>query len=353
MEKIWRHRSEPIANGSSSYERDLETTTLQECEDLINRPQGVEFDYVAEGRANVVFSVREVDGLTTRKGRFEGTLLRVAKATLGVTPCDYKTLQDFHENQVMSRVGRQHLVPQVLIQISARVAGVLHKRRGRCDESEIRAGYAMLMQDMRALPGYLVLEFKPKWLAQSPIASLDAKRCRTCAREAFRNYQRRANEEPVPVPICPLGLVHENPAVVMNTIRRLAPKWTERDRKRLAHAFKSSGILKKLRELQTEGDHDQALLQNPSDPSFGLAMTLRDCSCYVRMPIDVDQAVEIKLADVDKKNWEEKQMYWRETHWNLVDNGWYTCEEQVDTPIVTRCVLSQTSSPAPPPPAEQ
>ncbi|KAI0110497.1 inositol-pentakisphosphate 2-kinase-domain-containing protein [Nemania sp. FL0031] len=341
MEAIWRRRSRSIVRNDPFCNGELEANTLRECEELVNNPRCVNFKYVAEGRANVVFSIWESGDSGARKGRFEGTLLRVPKATVGVTPCDYETLQDFHEHQVEDRVGRQYLVPQALIQISKEVAQVLHKKRNKADESKIQAGYAMLIQDMSASPGYSVLEFKPKWLAQSPLASPGAKRCRTCAREAFRNHQKQAEGHAVSVPICPLGLVHEDPEVVMDTIRRLAPKWTDQGHKRLFNAFNKSGILEKLLELQTKGDPDRALLDDPSDSDFGLAMTLRDCSCYVRMPDDVNQDLEIKLADVDKKNWEEKQTYWQETHWNLVDNGWYTCEEQVNPPVETACVLSR------------
>lgn len=342
MDAIWKQLSNPVSTDDLNPDRDLENKIVRECEELINDPQRVNFEYVAEGRANVVFSVSESKDSTAPKGRFEGTLLRVPKATLGVTPCDYETLQTFHEGQVEKRVGRQHLVPQALIRISAEVSRILHDKRSKVDDSEIRPGYAMLIQDMRASPGYSVLEFKPKWLAQSPIAPPDAKRCRTCAREAFRNSQKLAQGKALSTPLCPLGLVHDNPMVVMDTIKRLAPEWTARDQKRLADAFDRTGILKKLRELQTMGDPDKALLDNPSDPDFGLAMTLRDCSCYVRMPDDVDSDVKIKLADVDKKNWEEKQTYWQESHWNLVNNGWYMGEEKVDTPISTQCVLSRT-----------
>ncbi|KAI0408553.1 inositol-pentakisphosphate 2-kinase-domain-containing protein [Xylaria palmicola] len=344
MEPLWRVQSKPVSQERPDRDEEIETSILQECEQLINRPHKVGFEYVAEGRANVVFSIWESVDSPPSRGRFEATLLRVPKATLGVTPCDYETLQDFHENQVEERVGRQHLVPQALIQISAEVAEILHKKRDKIDDSRIRAGYAMLIQDMTASPGYSVLEFKPKWLAQSPIAPADAKRCRTCAREAFRNEQKRAKDKAVSVPICPLGLVDKDPAIVVNTIKCLAPAWTEQDHKRLAVAFERGGILKRLQELQTRGDPGRALLDNPSDPDFGLAMTLRDCSCYVRMPTDPDKEVEIKLADVDKKNWEEKQTYWQDSHWNLVDNGWYTCEEQVGgTPVVTACVLSRSA----------
>lgn len=342
MQAIWKQRSKPVSSGGLDSDQDLEAKTLQECQDLINNPQKVDFRYIAEGRANIVFSIWESEySDAPSKGRFEGTLLRVPKSTIGVIPCDYETLQEFHENRVEDGVGRQHLVPQELIQVSEEVAAILHQKRDGPDDSQIRAGYAMLIQDMSAAPGYAVLEFKPKWLAQSPIAPAEAKRCRTCAREAFRNYQKQTRGKAVSPPICPLGLVHKNPVTVMDTIKRLAPEWTEQDQKRLFDAFGRSGLLEKLRELQTKGDPDRALLDNPSDPDFGLAMTLRDCSCYVRMPADATEDVEIKLADVDKKNWEEKQTYWQESHWNLVDHGWYTCEEQVDRPIETHCLLDQ------------
>ncbi|KAI1823558.1 inositol-pentakisphosphate 2-kinase-domain-containing protein [Xylaria intraflava] len=337
MEAIWKLRSKPTAQSGVHHDKD---NTLREYERLINSPQKVRFEYVAEGRANVVFSIWELKGPTVSKGRFEGALLRVPKDTPGVTPCDYKTLNDFHENEIQDRVGHQNLVPQALVHISAEIADILHRQRNKNDKSVIRAGYGMLIQDMSESPGYLAIEFKPKWLAQSPIAPSDAKRCRTCAREAFRNSQRQVKGQAVLVPVCPLGLVHENPAIIMDTIKRLTPNWAELDQKRLFDAFENSGILKKLRELQTKGDPGRALLDDPSDPNLGLAMTLRDCSCYIRMPVELTRAVEIKLADVDKKNWEEKQTYWQDSHQNLVDNGWYTCEENVATPIVTDCVLS-------------
>ncbi|KAI2635978.1 inositol-pentakisphosphate 2-kinase-domain-containing protein [Xylaria nigripes] len=342
METIWRQRSKPTTtcqDGLLHNEDIAEDDTIKDHEILINNLQKVQFKYVAEGRANVVFSIWES---AASKGQFEGTLLRVPKATPGVTPCSYNALHEFHITQVQSQVGHQYLVPQVLIQISAEVADTLHSLRPAHDDSVIQPGYAMLIQDMSASPGYLVLEFKPKWLAQSPIAPPGAKRCRTCAREAFRNSQKQARgQQVVSAPICPLGLVHDDPDVVMASIRRLAPEWPEGNQQRLADALEESGILKKLRDLQIRGDPGRALLDDPSDLDFGLAMTLRDCSCYVRMPVLSNQEeVEIKLADVDKKNWKEKQTYWQDSHRILVEGGWYTCEEEVDRPVVTECILS-------------
>jgi len=346
MDTIWARRS-TLGSTNDNFDED---DTVRQCQELVNSPELVDYKYVAEGRANIVFSIWERGGAEAVKGRFERTLLRVPKATTGVTPCDYESLQAFQQKVVEESIGRQHLVPQILISISADIADLLNAEwaRGKSKSSKhysnssvIQAGYAMLVEDMSASLGYKVLEFKPKWLAQSPIAPAGSKRCRTCAREAYRNSQLMAEGVAVSVPICPLGLVNEDRAIIQHTIERLAPEWTVLDHTRLLDAFEQSGILRKIREIQTTGDSDNALLENPSSVGFGLAMTMRDCSCYVRMPLDTDKNVEVKLADTDKKNWEEKQIYWQKTHWNLVDNGWYICTEQVDPPVVTECLLNQ------------
>ncbi|KAI6090455.1 inositol-pentakisphosphate 2-kinase-domain-containing protein [Hypoxylon rubiginosum] len=345
LKSIWNELSKPLPPGWTAA--DIEPAMTREELGVLNLIfEHSQFIHLAEGRANAVFRIETRDPKVPR-GFFQGTLLRVPKATPDVTPCDYETLQDFQEKFVDVHVGRQHIVPQVLVKISQTVANILNVKRGAAlrakgvkgDLSIIKAGYAMLVEDMGASPDYKALEFKPKWLAQSSLAPDDATRCRTCAREALRNGKLRLRGLKTSTPVCPLGLLHENHDVVMSTIDRLAPKWSERDRERLAEAFKESGVLERLRDLQVEGDSGDALFTNPSDPRFGLSMTLRDCSCFVRMPTDERAPVVIKLADVDKKNWREKQSYWQRRHTDLVANGWYREQEKLDPPIETACVL--------------
>jgi len=310
-----------------------------------------DFEYLAEGRANTVFVIREKPERDSNwplpKDIFAETLLRVPKITDGVVPCDYDTLQKFHDGVVVPKVGEEHVVPQVLVKITEETAGKLDKLRKRdskkaqaAEDTHIGVGSAMLIQDMSESPEYLSLEFKPKWLAQSPLAPKDSIRCRTCAREAFRIAQKVAagkSAAKLGPPVCPLGLLHSEQWIRMATIDRLAPSWSEADRARLAQALEQSGLLERLRQLQVSGDPDRALFDNPSDEEFGLTMTLRDCSCFVRMPKDVKEPVLIKLADVDKKNWEAKQTYWQDSHNNLVDNGWYIGDEKPK--LETNCIL--------------
>ena len=59
-----------------------------------------------------------------------------------------------------------------------------------------------------------------------------------------------------------------------------------------------------------------------------------------RMPKSADREIEIKLADVDRKNWESKAEYWQHSHTNLVENGFYhgTESPRMETAcLIERC----------------
>ncbi len=412
MEDIWEKLSKPLPSSGSDTESIITSELRQELIVALNRH---DFEYVAEGRANVVFRIRDPAAAGGEdepappplpRVQFGGTLLRVPKVMPDATPCDYETLQRFHEQAVERRVGREHVVPQVLLPggvspgLAGRLNAVRRRHRGsRADGGVIAPGAAMLVQDMGPSPRHpLAVEFKPKWLAQSPLAPPGAARCRSCAREAMRNARTMREAElreaergggsgsgsgsgsgreekntiptplpplpPPPPPVCRLGLVHDDPAVFRATVDQLAPAgWSDRDRGRLADALRRSGVLERLRDLQVRGDPGPTLLTGPSDPDFGLAMTLRDCSCFVLMPAvaaddddDDDDDDDggggdenddrtapapaiVKLADVDKKNWREKQAYWQASHRTLVEDGWYEGTE--DPPVETHCLLGR------------
>ena len=432
MDDIWEQLSKPLPPDGPALYMILTNESLNR---IVAKLERCDFVYRSEGRANVVYSIvdGEEDGVAQYFGR---TLLRVPKTTPGAPePCSYDELQHFREEMVEPLVGREHVVPQILLQarstwlghwsffhatsnnsddpnyggLSTRIAERLNAARissglSRADGGQVLPGPAMmLIQDMGPTPRYpLALEFKPKWLAQSPLAPDGARRCRSCAREAKRNRQildARAlaavdslvhdededeKREEVKPPVCRLGLVHSDAAVFKATVDALAPDdWSELDRKRLAAGLRRSGVLERLRELQVLGDpllpgspgdlpegqyiipsHRSRLFVEPSNRNFGLSMTLRDCSCFVLMkaPItngfgppeqghlnghtrgegtdDVDigsDEVIIKLADVDKKNWVEKQEYWQDSHTRLIHEGWYHATEQ--PPIETHCLL--------------
>lgn len=305
------------------------------------------FVHFAEGRANAVFKILphglDLAHHQSPENEFADALVRVPKKIEGTDPHNYKRLQKFRETMIEPAVGVEYLVPQLLMKLSEAQVDDMNEKRtasGKAkDDSTIEPGDAMLIQDMTPRTGQLGLEFKPKWLAQSPIAPADATRCRTCAREAYRNSQKAAQGKSFTPPVCPLGLLHDDPAVVLETIAQMAPaSWSRADHARLRVAFDTSRILHKLRDVQTSGDPGNTMFENPNDPDFGLAMTMRDCTCFVRMPeADGEGDVEIKLADVDEKNWVSKQEYWQESHNNLVNSGFYHGTERPR--METHCVL--------------
>ncbi|KAH6653876.1 inositol-pentakisphosphate 2-kinase-domain-containing protein [Truncatella angustata] len=328
-----------LADGGKPKQQDL----LRELVEGVIKT--AEFEYIAEGRANAVFKVNSAPGID----HLAGWLLRVPKQVEGATPHSYEELQKYRETVVEPRVGTKHLVPQLMVSVPAEGTRAMNEQRelrSRRKEpsSSIAAGFAMLIQDMnpRAGHGDLGLEFKPKWLAQSPIAPGDAVRCRTCAREAWRNHEKQAEGKSTKTPVCPIGLVDPDPAHVLYTVELLAPDWSPSEQHRLRDAFSGSGIFQKLRDLQVRGDPGDTMFTNPQSEGFGLAMTLRDCTCFVRMSRTGEGEVEIKLADVDRKNWESKAEYWQHSHTNLVDNGYYHGTESPR--MATKCVLERTAA---------
>ncbi|AEO57785.1 hypothetical protein MYCTH_2062719 [Thermothelomyces thermophilus ATCC 42464] len=60
---------------------------------------------------------------------------------------------------------------------------------------------------------------------------------------------------------------------------------------------------------------------------FQLAMTLRDCACFLRVPADPGSPVEAKLGDLDKKNGAAKLGYWQRVEKRLIEGGYYAGRE--------------------------
>lgn len=203
------------------------------------------------------------------------------------------------------------------------------------DASDIDAGEEDL---------FTLHEIKPKWLHQSPRAPEGAEQCRNCAREVQRNLKNHTRN---PV-FCPLNLVKatdfpRNQQVVGDIKRHLGLSEAQSDN--LQTWLHGSGLLRRLRAKQWELDHAEEKVV-PSASSSGilsagvgssatshpassgaaedaeeadnvsrycLAMTLRDCSLFLRIPRRPDAKAEdvvAKLADLDKKNYGTKHEYW-------------------------------------------
>ncbi|WQF76188.1 Putative inositol-pentakisphosphate 2-kinase [Colletotrichum destructivum] len=205
------------------------------------------------------------------------------------------------------------------------------------------AGWDLLLmvESMRARSeDERVVEFKPKWLAQSPSAPKDANTCRCCALAArkFASNKDR-NMDPREYP-CPLWLDPERVApdggevVRQKAIARLFQNSSFEDNKHasaLYELLKKTTVLELLKAHQITKDTRGPLLARKDDEEFSTAMTLRDCSLYMRYRIRkvngqetvVTESFEAKLADLDKKNAAWKLTEWQDKERALIDEGWY------------------------------
>ena len=176
----------------------------------------------------------------------------------------------------------------------------------------------------------VLVEFKPKWLSQSPSAPKNAIRCRQCAME-LRHLLKdlswsRARPERKP---CPLALLSDSVPREVGSPFRLAPHLRgqgndERYKKALMRISKHPAI-RELKMQQDLLDERGPLHARPGDADFVLAMTLRDCTCFCQIAPSGELAA-IRFSDFDWKDPAIKIDRWRSAEQDLVDSGFYTAE---------------------------
>jgi len=303
-----------------------------------------------------------------------GKLLRVPKA--GTRAFKHDELQEYWETAVRPLFGDEDLVQQFLVKLGgrdivSRLNAVLQKhdasRREDFKGSQVDvAEYGMLVEDMRKSmrpfsfsiiilypshtnrpipehPQDITFEFKPKWLLQSPNAPPTAIRCRNCAREASRHHMSGKPPKTGGI-LCPLDYLEcgTEPEALERVLTHLAKKShinlftiPKSQYDHLVTWFKTNTLLPRLREAQLANDRSSGPLNaSPNnDTGFPLAMTLRDCSCFVRVRARTEEDshiphIEAKLADLDKKKWEAKMGYWQKTERDLAEGGFYTGTEE-------------------------
>ncbi|KAJ0107574.1 inositol pentakisphosphate 2-kinase-like protein [Diaporthe amygdali] len=352
-------------------------------------PSSAVCTFVGEGAANVVF---ELTGVADHPN-LNGQLLRLPKdESSGMS---YAELQDYWENKVSPLFEPHELVQQKLVQLpqDPEFFDRLNQQLEQIEEKGTRrhdfAGHrfapegmktGMLVEDMRprragASPStgddddgdedddddlFTLHEIKPKWLHQSPRAPEGAEQCRNCAREVQRNL-KNSTRNPV---FCPLNLVKavdfpRNQHVVGDIRRSLGLSEAQSDN--LQAWLRGSTLLRRLRTAQWDNDHaPKAVVPVTSDDNndggddddddddgddnisrYCLAMTLRDCSLFLRIPRRPGAKAEdvvAKLADMDKKNFGVKREYWEGMEQGLHAKGLYWKGDGVSAEL-TDCQL--------------
>ena len=213
---------------------------------------------------------------------------------------------------------------------------------------------ALLLEDLRLQPRdsvhFTTFEFKPKWLAPYP-GSLPGTvdRCRECAKAAMTAAANQNAGVGHPFKLCPLDFAGavDGPRPG-EAVDRIVGYFSDRlptddSRINFARWLRTTDLFTKLRDLQKRYDEDGVLavqaLNTPAKlDDLSVAMTLRDCSCFVKVPVRGAGAVLAKLVDLDRKDGERKLRTWAKMQTHLVEGGYY---DSTKTPQeLPKCQLS-------------
>lgn len=300
---------------------------------IVEFPSNAKLEYLAEGAANIVYRFslpppspsieadaslnNYEDGRSTPPPSelpalhydpfLQNKLLRLRKA-LPTTTSVLESQVKF-EQVIQSIIPPEYLVQQTLVKLPPDLQADCNRSLQQMEETGTRSRkrhgtylatdtiYGTLVTDMTPVgnQGQVVIDFKPKWLAQSPSAPPGAKRCRNCALRAMRKASGKVEDEPsygretqsAPSYLCPLDLVSEESARVRLAVKGIMDhsKWRPSAREwlapRLADYLTANPIVRLLRSLQQSLDPMGVLQANVNDPDFLTAMTLRDCTMFV------------------------------------------------------------------------
>ncbi|TKA75154.1 hypothetical protein B0A55_03974 [Friedmanniomyces simplex] len=280
-------------------------------------------EYLSEGGANFIFRIlpeeRNAGDLPPRLTR---KLLRLRKQSIA-NPEDLLS----GEQEWQAIFPAKNLVQHELVDLQPGaktiVNDLIRKAKGRPAHrmGDVWPGgtHGVLVTDMSPGQSEQLIELKPKWLAQSPDAPPQARRCRTCALRAQRAAGEGIATATDAQGSCPLDLVSDS----VQSKRLAAARLTDVPR---AQEFlvgeEAQFLFRTLKEYQQRWDSVGILsLDTNSDlRSLSKAMTVRDCTLFVLVKSDGE--VEGRLGDLDMKGL-DKLAKWRATEQGLVDGGWY------------------------------
>ncbi|KJZ72173.1 hypothetical protein HIM_08438 [Hirsutella minnesotensis 3608] len=294
--------------------------------------------FIGEGAANAVFEIEDSGADSDLKG----LLLRVSKVPSRNSPPTFKYVlqQKFYQASIKPILGEYAVHQELVILRSSGLVDKLNMLLQNIDSTRKekfrgsfigRSDWGFLVEDMRPQDPkeYVLIEFKPKWLSQSPSAPKTAIRCRQCAME-LRNFVKDSSKDRMPPDQkpCPLTLLNKGIPAAASSPFRIAPQLAkEPNSDHFRKALESIANHPALHELKAQQElHDKLgpLFAKPSE-SFVLAMTLRDCTCFAQIH-RLRQSIKIRMGDFDRKDPQVKFERWRLAEEELVDGGFYTAE---------------------------
>lgn len=319
--------------------------------------------YLAEGAANIIYSVTVLSPQSLQ-AHSHCCVMRLRK-DLPFTKPAVEAMADFERCIAPLFAGHEALLmPQALYALTPEMTRLADQELRRMDDAVDQPAlggtrqptvrhhhrrhvylpsfeqeqYGILMPNLQA-PGIdWLVEFKPKWLVQSPSAPADARNCRTCALNAMRRkaakHQGRGDSG-----FCPLDLLagSNEPGVLERALVNIWPVDGGVEEFAAVFRAKVQPALRHLMTLQrkwgTVGLEDFC---SPSGKDFGVAMALRDCSVFLALRrTDSSQGgvevSDVKFADLDlKTTGGGKIQKWEATERELLEGGWYYSVDGTD-----------------------
>lgn len=278
----------------------------------------IELVFLAEGAANVIFSIcslrslklRDEDFTTNEASvatensqpkvdiRLKGKVLRLKKSIPSAVSVLDAQLK--YEELIKPLFTEESIVEHVLCEVSGDLLKQCNNELKRLEKTGFRTAsrrgvyldegeqYGRLITDMTPDDQHASADVKLKWLIQSPSAPADAQRCRTCALRARRRARLTVEEEELGA-FCPLVLTNESKQVFSTALEpmlnsaRGAPLYIPQFIDKIRPFLYKSYLLQRLKELQTTLDTVGPLRANTQSQEFLLAMTLRDCTLFLKV----------------------------------------------------------------------
>ncbi|KAF9890887.1 Inositol-pentakisphosphate 2-kinase [Aspergillus nanangensis] len=323
---------------------------------LLELPLGAQLVYLAEGGANIIYRIvltssnphngskrdtppgvssllqNPIDSFVV-PAQLKGKLLRLRKETK--FSISYQENVRNFDQTIRPLFNPDELIDQELVCLPKGLVS-------RCNE-QLRAAelsgrrpkhrrgvylcatepFGLLVTDMTSFgnPGAVLAELKPKWLLQSPTAPVNARRCRTCALREMKNHELHRGGKAEVRSFCPLDITSDKFDNVLRATRFVKGC---KDHGRLARVLYRNSTVQKL--LTHQKAKLQVGLHGPAAQSRekSLAMTIRDCTMYIKMPRDESLPVEVRFGDLDLKTGVGgKAQYWLDLEKHLTSEGWY------------------------------
>ncbi len=367
-------------------------------------------DYLAEGAANIVYHIKPASDKDGLPSVLRGVLLRLRKHTPSSVP--YNQLVSDFDTFLAPLFLAENLIQPTPFEIfspysffatlnealMAREAEGRRPRKRRGIYLATDEKYGLLVKDMTPRnEKENMVDFKPKWLIQSPSAPADAKRCRTCALREMRRAEKGGTEGDE-ADFCPLDLLRSRDCFRDITLHRLGFRSLEKAAAGAEEDINTmfeqrvQPLLLLLRDLQQEyncvrlADFEKervlkiqtttAAQGRPTRPTFRhglteeinidsipttsnpnhfeaelvpelkelgtrIGMTIRDCSLFVRYNVEHStMEVDVRLADLDMKSMKPKK--WADIERQLIDGGWYRATENCPESRYNVCTALQT-----------